>query len=117
MEALQSNIASDGSSLLDTLISALVEPVPFGADGENERDVEFQENVIRLVATLPLSGWLLVANVYVSRLLHTYSVLCGGRFSDVQRHSLRIIFDDVLPADNLFDLSREEFDAVKTAAL
>ena len=46
MEALQSKSAHD-STLLDALISALVEPVPFGADGENERDVEFQENVVR----------------------------------------------------------------------
>lgn len=47
MEALQRGSASDGSSLLDALVSAMVEPVPFGADGENERDVEFQENVVR----------------------------------------------------------------------
>ena len=51
MDALQRDAAS-GGSLLDALISALVEPVPFGADGENERDVEFQENVVRLVANL-----------------------------------------------------------------
>ena len=52
MEALQRDTASDGSSLLDALVSALVEPVPFGADGENERDVEFQENVVRLAANI-----------------------------------------------------------------
>ena len=52
MDALQRDAAPDGS-LLDALISALVEPIPFGADGENERDVEFQENVVRLVANLP----------------------------------------------------------------
>ncbi|KAN0080125.1 Armadillo-type fold [Tylopilus felleus] len=94
MDALQRDTASDGSSLLDALISAVVEPVPFGADGENERDVEFQENVVRL--------------------LHTYSVLCGGRFSDVQKHSLRTFFD-VSSTNNSFNLGREEFDAVKTA--
>lgn len=54
MEALHRETASNSSSLLDTLICALVEPVPFGADGENERDVEFQENVARLVDTLPM---------------------------------------------------------------
>ncbi|KAF8550654.1 Fes1-domain-containing protein [Imleria badia] len=96
MEALQRDDASDGSSLLDALISALVEPVPFGADGENESDVEFQENVVRL--------------------LHTYAVLCGGRFSDVQKHRLRTtIFDNVSSPNNLFNLGREEFDAVKSA--
>ena len=52
MEALQRDTASDSSSLLDALVSALVEPVPFGADGENERDVEFQENVVRLAANI-----------------------------------------------------------------
>ncbi|KAG6374114.1 armadillo-type protein [Boletus reticuloceps] len=92
-EALQRS-ESDSSSLLDALISALVEPVPFGADGENDRDVEFQENVVRL--------------------LHTYSVLCGGRFSDMQKHRLRTIFNDVSPASNLFNLGREEFDAIET---
>lgn len=60
MEALKSNSASDASSLLDALISALVEPIPFGADGDNERDVEFQENVVRLVFTLPPSGYALM---------------------------------------------------------
>jgi len=68
MDALQRDTGSDGS-LLDALISALVEPVPFGADGENERDAEFEANVVRL--------------------LHTYSLSCGGRLSDVQKHSLR----------------------------
>ncbi|KAG9311116.1 nucleotide exchange factors-like protein [Chiua virens] len=96
MDALQRDSESESFSLLDAFISALVKPIPFGADGENERDVEFQENVVRL--------------------LHTYSVVCGGRFSDAQKHSLRTIFNDVSSANNLFDLSREEFEAVKTAA-
>lgn len=52
MEALQKDSESDGSSLLDALVSALVDPVPFGPDGENERDAEFQENVVRLVTNL-----------------------------------------------------------------
>jgi hsp70-interacting protein len=114
MEALQGDTASEASSLLDALISALVEPVPFGADGENERDVEFQENVVRLVANPSVGVYSLMLTI-VYRLLHTYSVLCGGRFSDVQKHSLRTTFDDVSPANNLFNLGREEFDAVKTA--
>ncbi|KAH0833934.1 Fes1-domain-containing protein [Lanmaoa asiatica] len=88
--------SSSQFSRIHALGSDIFEPVPFGADGENERDVEFQENIVRL--------------------LHTFAVLCGGRFSDVQKHSLRTIFDDVSPADNLFNLGREEFDAVKTAA-
>jgi len=93
--ALQRDGGPDGSSLLDALISALVEPVPFGADGENERDPEFQENVMRL--------------------LHTYSILCGGKFSDAQKDSLRTLIGDVSQTDNLFDLSREEFYGVKAA--
>ena len=60
LEALQRDNESDGSSLLDALISALVEPVPFGADGENEKDAEFQENVVRLVVTFPPSVYSLI---------------------------------------------------------
>lgn len=52
VEALQKDKAADGSSPLDALISALVEPVPFGPDGENERDADFQENVVRLVVSV-----------------------------------------------------------------
>ncbi|KAG1829253.1 Fes1-domain-containing protein [Suillus variegatus] len=36
-----------GGSLLDALISALIEPVPFGVDGEIDKDDEFQENIVR----------------------------------------------------------------------
>lgn len=49
IEALQRESEPGGPSLLDALISALVEPVPFGADGENEKDVEFEGNIARLV--------------------------------------------------------------------
>lgn len=72
MKALQSNTAPDGSSLLDALISALVEPVPFGADGDNERDVEFQENVVRLATTLPLSRRLLMC---IQTASHVFSIV------------------------------------------
>ncbi|KAF9239453.1 armadillo-type protein [Melanogaster broomeanus] len=95
MAALQRESASEGSSLLDALISALVEPVPFGADGESEKDVEFQENIVRL--------------------LNTYVAQCGGGFSDAQKHSLRTFFNVSTPADGLFDLSREEFNDLKRA--
>lgn len=93
MAALQRETPLDGSSLLDALISALVEPVPFGSDGESEKDAEFQDNIVRL--------------------LHTYSALCGGRFSDAQKHSLSNFFNTV--TENLFDLSREEYDELKSA--
>ncbi|KAG1856728.1 hypothetical protein F4604DRAFT_1797589, partial [Suillus subluteus] len=33
--------------LLDALITALIEPVPFGVDGEMDKDDEFPENIVR----------------------------------------------------------------------
>ncbi|KAH7882054.1 nucleotide exchange factors-like protein [Phlebopus sp. FC_14] len=66
--ALQRSTPPSDASLLDALVSALVEPVPFGADGECERDAGFVEGVVRV--------------------LHTYAVQCGGAFSEVQRHAL-----------------------------
>ncbi|KAF9228147.1 Fes1-domain-containing protein [Gyrodon lividus] len=95
MTALQRESALEGSSLLDALISALVEPVPSGADGESEKDVEFQENIVRL--------------------LHTYSARCEGRFSDVQKYCLRTFFNATTPPDDLFNLSGEEFDELRSA--
>jgi len=50
MEALQRENMADGSSLMDALITALVDPVPFGQDGEYETDTEFQENLVRSVS-------------------------------------------------------------------
>jgi len=49
LAALQSESAPEQSSLLDALVSSLTEPVPFGPDGENDRDVEFQGMVVRQV--------------------------------------------------------------------
>lgn len=57
LAALQSESASEGSSLLDALVSALTEPVPFGPDGENEKDMEFQEMIVRQV-------YLYIANAF-----------------------------------------------------
>ena len=56
MEALQRENMADGSSLMDALISALVDPVPFGPDGECENDTEFQENLVRSVSILVSDG-------------------------------------------------------------
>ncbi|KAG1807143.1 armadillo-type protein [Suillus subaureus] len=69
LSALQ-NCTEEGQEgfLLDALISALVEPVPFGVDGEMEKDEEFQENVIRI--------------------LYTFATSCNGAFSVVQKRSL-----------------------------
>ncbi|KAG1787271.1 armadillo-type protein [Suillus plorans] len=55
-------------SLLDALISALIEPVPFGVDGEIDKDDEFQENIVRI--------------------LYTFATSCNGTFSAVQKRSL-----------------------------
>ncbi|KAG2054609.1 Fes1-domain-containing protein [Suillus hirtellus] len=57
-----------GGSLLDALISALIEPVPFGVDGEIDKDDEFQENIVRI--------------------LYTFATSCNGAFSAVQKRSL-----------------------------
>ncbi|KIN96353.1 hypothetical protein M404DRAFT_33324 [Pisolithus tinctorius Marx 270] len=95
MEALQKECKSEGSSLMDALISALADPVPFGADGEWERDTEFQENLVRI--------------------LHTFSVQCGGTFSDAQRHALRGFFGGAERSGDSLGLSREEFTQLKSA--
>ncbi|KAG1721961.1 armadillo-type protein [Suillus lakei] len=71
LAALQSANIEGGvgeGSLLDALISALTEPVPFGPDGENDKDDEFQENIVRI--------------------LYTFVTSCGGTFSDAQKHCL-----------------------------
>ncbi|KAG2048607.1 hypothetical protein BDR06DRAFT_975901 [Suillus hirtellus] len=57
-----------GWSLLDALISALMEPVPFSADGETDKDDEFEENIVRI--------------------LYTFATSCNGVFSAVQKRSL-----------------------------
>lgn len=95
MEALQKECESEGSSLMDALISALADPMPFGADGEWDKDAEFQENIVRI--------------------LHTFSVQCGGKFSDAQRHTLRGFFDGAERSGDIFGLSREEFSRLKSA--
>ncbi|KAI0920623.1 hypothetical protein AcW1_002308 [Taiwanofungus camphoratus] len=55
--------------LLQTLISSLTNPVPYGADGESEGDLDFEEKV--------------------TRSLHTYVTSCHGQFSDEQKRKLR----------------------------
>ncbi|KAG2117160.1 armadillo-type protein [Suillus discolor] len=57
-----------GGSLLDALISALIEPVPFGVDGEIDKDDQFQENIVGI--------------------LYTFATSCNGAFSAVQKRSL-----------------------------
>jgi hypothetical protein len=47
LAAIQEGEEEGSLSLLDALISTLIEPVPFGVDGEMEKDDEFQENVVR----------------------------------------------------------------------
>lgn len=54
--AMQCESNTEGSSLLDAVVSALVYPVPFGADGECETDEELQENLVRCVALCWLAG-------------------------------------------------------------
>lgn len=113
MEALQQENMADGSSLMDALITALVDPVPFGPDGECEKDTEFQENLVRFVSFYARVD--VITILYLCRLLHTFSVQCGGAFSDAQRHALRGFFSGAEPAGDEFGLSREEFGALKKA--
>ncbi|KAG6335817.1 hypothetical protein ID866_3275 [Astraeus odoratus] len=95
MEALQRESRTEGSSLMDSLVSALVEPVPFGPDGECEKDTEFQENLLRL--------------------FHTFSVQCSGTFTDVQKHTLRSFLGSTEPATDELGLSAEELRALQNA--
>ncbi|KAG2151100.1 armadillo-type protein [Suillus bovinus] len=66
--AVIQNEGEQGGSLLDALISALIEPVPFGVDGEMDKDDEFQENIVRI--------------------LYTFATSCNGMFSPTQKRSL-----------------------------
>ncbi|OAX36921.1 Fes1-domain-containing protein [Rhizopogon vinicolor AM-OR11-026] len=91
LAALQSESAPEGSSLLDALVSALTEPLPFGPDGENDKDVEFQELIVRVLST------------FVAR--------CNGSFSAAQKHSLR----GFLAGSEKFGLTSGEFEALRNA--
>ncbi|KAH7924195.1 Fes1-domain-containing protein [Leucogyrophana mollusca] len=94
LQALIAENTVEGSSLLDAVISALSEPVPFGPDGESERDVDFEDNVVRL--------------------LHTYVAQCRKEFAGVQKHGLRGYFGDAKD-DNRWGLSADELTALKSA--
>ncbi|KAH9922216.1 nucleotide exchange factors-like protein [Fomitopsis serialis] len=61
--------ALEEHGILQSLVSAVTSPVPYGPDGESEGDADFDENVIRT--------------------LHTYATSCDGRFSAQQKTDLR----------------------------
>ncbi|KAG0706248.1 armadillo-type protein [Suillus ampliporus] len=94
LAALQNESTSEGSSLLDALVSALTEPVPFGPDGEKDKDEEFQENIIRI--------------------LYTFVTYYNGRFSAAQKHSLQGFLGGMTQSDN-FGLTSGEFEALSDA--
>ncbi|KAJ7353120.1 nucleotide exchange factor Fes1-domain-containing protein [Mycena albidolilacea] len=66
--------ALSAHGLLDTVVAALVQPVPWGPDGDQRgdagdaRDADFEETGVRL--------------------LHTYAVACGGAFDAKQKARL-----------------------------
>ncbi|KAG2363605.1 armadillo-type protein [Suillus spraguei] len=68
LAAIQEEGEEGSLSLLDALILALIEPVPSGVDGEVDKDVEFQENLVRI--------------------LYTFATSCNGAFSAVQKRNL-----------------------------
>jgi len=92
--ALQGESAPEGSSLLDALVSALTEPVPFGPDGENDKDVEFEEMIVRFLSTLVIQ--------------------CNGSFSAAQKHSLRGFLGGINESDK-FGLTGGESEALRNA--
>ncbi|KAH7911137.1 nucleotide exchange factor Fes1-domain-containing protein [Hygrophoropsis aurantiaca] len=94
LHALIADNPVHGSSLLDAVISALCEPVPFGLDGEREQDADFEENVVRL--------------------LHTYVAGCHRALTDVQKHNLQGFFRDAKD-DNRWGLGADEFATLKHA--
>jgi hypothetical protein len=72
--------------ILDTIISAVTSPLPYGADGENtETDVDFEEKAVRL--------------------LHTYVVTCKGTLSTGQKHTLRTWLKEQKGSESLEKLS------------
>ncbi|OJA13184.1 hypothetical protein AZE42_05607 [Rhizopogon vesiculosus] len=80
LAALQSESAPEGSSLLDALVSALTEPLPFGPDGENDKDVEFQELIVRQVS------------LYIANVFRTLTTLQGCTLSPIRRLSDKAIY-------------------------
>ncbi|KAG1732659.1 armadillo-type protein [Suillus paluster] len=94
LDVLQNDSTSEGSSLLDALVSALTEPVPFGPDGEKDKDEEFQENIIRI--------------------LYTFVAHWNGRLSAAQKHGLHGFLGGMTQSDN-FGLTSGEFEALSDA--
>ncbi|KAG1835961.1 hypothetical protein DFJ58DRAFT_749985 [Suillus subalutaceus] len=68
LAAIQEEGEEESLFLLDALITALIEPVPFGVDGEMDKDDELPENIVRI--------------------LYTFATSCNGVFSAVQKRSL-----------------------------
>jgi len=62
--------ALDSHKLLDTVIEGIINPYPYGEDGESEEaDADFEEKSVRL--------------------LHTYAVTCNGEFTASKKQSLK----------------------------
>jgi hypothetical protein len=68
VSAIQDSTDEGDEGFLDALISSVIEPIPFGVDGEVEKDEEFQNNVIRI--------------------LYTFATSCNGTFSPDQKRRL-----------------------------
>ncbi|KAG1852117.1 hypothetical protein DFJ58DRAFT_791560 [Suillus subalutaceus] len=47
LAAIQEEGEEESLFSLDALITALIEPVPFGVDGEMDKDDELPENIVR----------------------------------------------------------------------
>ena len=101
--------------LLPTLISALTTPTPHGADGENERDLDLEEKIIRFVWPTVSCGCILTFLLALGRLLRTYSFECGGKFSNGEKLELRKFFDTEGGSGEQWGMSAEEIKPLRTA--
>lgn len=74
------------NGVLDSVISGLVDFVPFGADGDGNEDLQFEETCIRYASTLIISlyTWLTDCHFRI-RIVYTYSVSCEAPLTEEQK--------------------------------
>ncbi|KAG1775649.1 hypothetical protein EV702DRAFT_1234583 [Suillus placidus] len=93
LAANQDRTEGEEGSLLDVLITALVEPVPFGVDGEMDKDEtillgEFESDPDPTFhSRIGLTMLMLTTELY--RILYMFATSCNSVFSAVQKRSLQ----------------------------
>lgn len=110
--------ALQNHGIIESVIKSIVNPVPWGADGEEgagEGDADFEEKAVQYVDCVScvygLYGRLIF---FVCRLLHTYAVTCGGTLSAEEKKELKGWFETRKGHESRWGLTVEELDALKS---